>query len=138
MKVIGSKVKLDWKKLSGERMYDLGLLLRELRDKKGYSQKQLANKFHKDRTTISRYENNEKTPSLSTLTDYATLFNVSLDYLTGIDKKKSIVVDGLPDTQIALLEIIIEDLKDKNKVHKKGLSKRQQEILNLLMIEFNS
>ena len=73
--------------------YDFGLLLKELRTQKGYSQAKLAKKLNKSTTIISKYECNNKRPSVETLMDMAVLFNCSLDYLLGLDKKESLSIE---------------------------------------------
>ena len=67
-------------------MFDFGLRLRELREKHKLSQEQLGRRVDRSKSVISSYENNLKMPPLSILTDFAVIFNVSLDYLVGIDK----------------------------------------------------
>ena len=118
-------------------MYDFGLLLKQLRIKKGYSQKQVAERIHRSRTSISQYESNEKLPPLPVLVDLASLFNVSLDYLVGLEKKKHVLVDDFTERQITVMETLAEEFRDKSQLHKSGLTERQQEIFNLLLVEFN-
>ena len=60
-------------------MYDLGELIKRLRTERGYTQAQLAKKLNKSKSAISRYESNQKMPSLETLIDISILFNVCLD-----------------------------------------------------------
>lgn len=58
--------------------------LKQLRQAKGLSQKQLAIEINSAERTIQSYELNVRTPSIDiciTLTNY---FNVSLDYLVGL------------------------------------------------------
>ena len=64
-------------------MFDFGLRLRELREKHKLSQEQLGRRVDRSKSVISSYENNLKMPPLSILTDFAVIFNVSLDYLVG-------------------------------------------------------
>lgn len=118
-------------------MFDFGLLLKELRVKKGYSQEQVADKIHRSRTSISQYESNEKLPPLPVLIDLASLFHVSLDYLAGLEKKKYLLVDDLSERQINVIETLAEEFRDKPSLPRSGLSQRQQELLNILLVEFN-
>lgn len=66
------------------KIYDFGLLLRELREKRGMTQADVARKLGLKQATISRYECNTKTPSLASLKRLALLFGVSSDYLLGL------------------------------------------------------
>ncbi|MTI62173.1 MAG: helix-turn-helix transcriptional regulator [Firmicutes bacterium] len=54
---------------------------KELRKKNNLTQKELADIFHKDSTTISKYENGKAYPGGKELEEYASFFNVSVDYL---------------------------------------------------------
>ncbi len=119
-------------------MYDFGELLKELRISKGLSQAQLSKKIHKSKTVISNYENNLKTPPLDTLCDLALLYNVSLDYLAGIERKQSIVVDGLTENQKSIIQKAVAEFRNKPVVHQPGLSPNQQDIINSFIVEFSS
>ena len=118
-------------------MHDFGALLKELRVAKGLSQAQLGQKIHKSKTIISNYENNLKTPPLDTLCDLALLYNVSLDYLAGIERKQSIIVDGLTDNQKSTVQKVVAEFRNKPIVKRPGLTAKQQEIINDLIVEFS-
>ena len=49
------------------------------------------------------------------LIQLAQIFSVSTDYLLGTATHKSINVDGLSDTQIEAITMIVEELKSTNK-----------------------
>ncbi len=116
-------------------MFDFGLRIRELRESRNMSQAALGRRVGRSKPVISSYENNLKTPPLDVLISISNVFNVSLDYLVGIDKKQSLSINGLTNEQIDILKIIVEEFTDKNR-HNNGLSVRQQKILNLLLVEF--
>jgi len=65
----------------------LGQKLKELRSLKGLTQKDLADKLHVSFQTVSKWENGENEPDISTLKELATLFNCSVDYLIGSEKE---------------------------------------------------
>ncbi len=100
------------------------------------SQEELGRRVDRSKSVISSYENNLKVPPLSILVDMANIFNVSLDYLVGIDKEDMISVEKLTTTQRNLVQTIVFELKDPSKSYD-GLSDRQQQILNGLMKEFS-
>ena len=120
----------------GETVFDFGLRLRELREKHKLSQEQLGRRVDRSKSVISSYENNLKMPPLAILTEFAVIFNVSLDYLVGIDKTEMISIEGLTEQQKNLLQTLVFEFKDKGKCVD-GLTERQQEILNGLMKEFS-
>jgi transcriptional regulator with XRE-family HTH domain len=113
-------------------MFDFGLLIKELREQHKMSREQLGRRIDRSKSVISSYENNIKIPPLDILTKIAVIFNVSLDYLVGIDKTEMVSIDGLTEQQKQLLQTIVFEFKDKAKAAD-GLSERQQEILNGLM-----
>ena len=117
-------------------MFDFGLRIKELREQHKMSQEQLGRRIDRSKSVISSYENNIKIPPLDILTKIAVIFNVSLDYLVGIDKTEMVSIDGLSAQQKELLQTIVFEFKDKAKAAD-GLSERQQKILNGLMKEFS-
>jgi len=117
-------------------MFDFGLRLKELRTKHKLSQEDLGRRVDRSKSVISSYENNLKIPPLSILVEMAIIFNVSLDYLVGIDKEQMVSVETLTEVQQDLVQMIIFELKDRSKTAD-GLSERQQMILNGLMKEFS-
>ena len=119
-------------------MFDFGLHLRTLRERYGISQEELGRRVGRAGSVISNYENNLKIPSLDVLTTMATIYNVSLDYLVGFDKKEKVTLDGLTDEQSKLVFMLVKELKESTRPKDGGLSAEQQEILNRIMKEFST
>lgn len=117
-------------------MFDFGLRLRELRVQHKLSQEALGRKINRSKSVVSSYENNLKVPSLDILVNLAVLFNVSLDYLVGIDKHEMVSIDGLTNVQQDVVRTLLLEFKDKTS-SPDGLTLRQQDILNVLMTEFS-
>ena len=64
--------------------------LRELREQKGVTQKEVADAIGCTATVYSRYESGEREPDISTLCSLADYFEVSTDVLIGyIQKSKT-------------------------------------------------
>ena len=118
-------------------MFDFGLRIRTLRERYKMSQEELGRKVGRSKSVISSYENNVKIPSLTILTQLAVIFNVSLDYLVGIDKTESISLDGLTAGQKDIIRCCLDIFRDTT-VKKAGLSERELKVLDLLMKEFYS
>ena len=97
-------------------VYDFGLTLKNLRKKKNLSQEQVAKRLNLTKSSISGYENNVITPSLEILKEFAILFNTSADYLLGLDKSESVVIDGLTSRQKEIIEILILEFKTQNRI----------------------
>lgn len=62
---------------------DFPARFRELRIKKGLSQTELGKLFNLSKQTISSYENGRSSPDPDQLDQFATFFDVSVDYLLG-------------------------------------------------------
>lgn len=61
----------------------LGERLKKLREATGLSQDEFASKFELAQTTIGSYERGKREPNIEKLNQFATFFNVSIDYLVG-------------------------------------------------------
>ena len=59
----------------------LGEKIKKLRNEKGLTQKDLADQVHVTFQTVSKWENDENEPDVSTLRELAKLFGCSMDYL---------------------------------------------------------
>ena len=66
-------------------MIDIGSKIKELRLEKGLLQKDLAIQLGVARNTITQYEKNLANPSYEVLIAIAKFFNVSTDFLLGIE-----------------------------------------------------
>ena len=62
--------------------------LRELRQQKGVTQKEVATAVGCTATVYSRYEREEREPDISTLCSLADYFEVSIDSLIGYSNKQ--------------------------------------------------
>lgn len=94
-----------------EDFYDLGLRLKELRKTKRMTQRQVATRLNMGISTISGYENNTKTPSLEALVDLARLYNVSTDYLLGVDNRPMLYLDSLTPRQAELIREMRDEFR---------------------------
>ncbi len=93
--------------------YDFGLRLKELRQTKRMTQKQVAERLKLGVSTVSGYENNTKTPSLETLIDLARLYNVSTDYLLGVDNRPMLYLDGFTPKQARLIRELLDSFRER-------------------------
>ncbi len=65
---------------------ELGATLRTLREESGITQRQLGVLFGVCNQTISSWENGSREPDLDTLVKIASHFEVSVDFLLGVEK----------------------------------------------------
>ena len=64
----------------------LGQRLKELREAKGLTQKQVANLLNLHSVTYLHYEKAQREPPLQVLAEMAVFFEVSVDYLLGLSE----------------------------------------------------
>ena len=63
-----------------------GKTVRELRCEQGISQRELGNRLGVCNQTVSFWEGGQREPDLDTLVKIANYFEVSTDYLLGVEK----------------------------------------------------
>ncbi len=92
-------------------VYDLGLRLKALRQKKRFSQKVVAARIGVTRATISAYENNLTTPSVEQLVKLALLYGASLDSMLNLDRRDVLYLDDLTESQRLTVRRVVDLLK---------------------------
>lgn len=97
-------------------MANFGDVLRDLRLASKMTQKTLAEKLGVTKSVVSYYELQERSPSPEILIKLSDVFHVSTDYLLGIEKNASTVLDvsGLKDEDIQFLRYTVNMLRKKN------------------------
>jgi len=91
--------------------FDFGHRLQELRQARGLTQEEVANRLGLHTKTISAYENNDRFPKYEILKKLATLYNASTDYILNHDKRTSLYLDDLPPTKQKLIVKIFEAIR---------------------------
>ncbi|MCH5348663.1 MAG: helix-turn-helix transcriptional regulator [Oscillospiraceae bacterium] len=118
-------------------MYDFGVLLRQLRKNKKMTQQQLADKLGMNKSNISRYEQNIQVPSHEVMVELAAIFNVSLDYLTGLSNKNAVSLNGLTESQTEIILGLSNMFREKKPMVFRGFTNQQLEMLNSIVREFS-
>ena len=88
--------------------------LEGLRNSYSLTQKQLADKLGVTKQTVSNWENDNILPSIETLMRICQFFNVSTDYILGLDNKKYIEVSDLSLEVVSHIQQIINDIKNNH------------------------
>ncbi|AND84225.1 transcriptional regulator [Clostridium tyrobutyricum DIVETGP] len=92
--------------------------MKELRAEKNITLEELAKVLNTTKSTLSRYENNLRTPNADFINQLAKYFNVSADYLLGnSDIKKPSLESDIP-----------QEYTDKYKVTKKDIEQHDEVI----------
>ena len=94
-------------------MVDFGNILKTLRLQNHLTQAQLAQKLGLTKSVISAYETGLRMPSYDILIATSKIFNVTTDYLLGLERKQEIDLSGLTDEEITALLNLIKAMKRK-------------------------
>lgn len=89
----------------------LGQRIGELRTAHGWSQVALAQRLGVAKQTVSNWENENIQPSIEMLMRLAKLFNVTTDYLLGLEHTPRLSVEGLSNHVIAHISQLIDDFR---------------------------
>ena len=94
--------------------YELAENIKKLRIQKHLTQKELGSKLGITTSTVASYESQDRLPSIAVLIKLSAEFNVSIEYLLGVNKNKTIDVSELSDKQISALNVIVEQFREDN------------------------
>lgn len=81
----------------------------------GITQVQLAKSLGVTKQSVSNWENDNIQPSIDMLIRIAEFFQVSTDYMLGLETKNTIDVTELTNEEIAHIRFIISDIVGKQK-----------------------
>ena len=95
-------------------MVDCSEKLKALREARGLTQLQVADRIGISKAMISAYETASKAPSVDVLIRLSRLYGVSIDHLVCVNSPKSLDVSGLDDDTIAHLSALVEKLRIQN------------------------
>lgn len=112
-------------------MVTIGERIRSIRNKKNISQQELADALHVNRSAISLYETNRKSPSRENTYKIATVLGVSIDYLLGLQTEPSLQTENINSETAKLMkrldnmpsetkQTIINLIDDLLKIHEKS------------------
>lgn len=86
-----------------------------LREKRGLTQSAVAKKLNITRSSVNAWEMGISVPSTQYIIELALLFDVSADFLLGIDKSSTLNVEGLKSNEIIAIKELIDCLKKRKK-----------------------
>lgn len=106
-------------------------VLKMLREKRGYSQKQLAEVLHVSKNSVSHYELGISMPCIDIIINIADIFDVSIDYLLGrsdVNLSKRLLEKPIDKNTTA--GCVLESILRLDKEHKSDLLKLMRYIVN--------
>ena len=96
--------------------------IKSLRIARGLNQVQLGNALGVTKQCVSNWENDNIQPSVEMLVRLAEYFSVSSDYLLGIESERTISADGLTESQMNHIRLIIDDIRQNRTGAERGTS----------------
>ena len=87
--------------------------IKRLREQYGITQSELAKQLGITRSSVNAWEMGISTPSTQYIVELASIFDVSTDFLLGVENTVSINVSGLSDKDIELINSIVIHLKNR-------------------------
>lgn len=91
---------------------DIADKIKALRESRGMTQAELARQLGITHSGVNAWEMGLSVPSTQYVVDLALFFNVSSDFLLGIDSSFTLNVEGLSDDDICMLRALIERLRN--------------------------
>ena len=88
----------------------LGNRIQELRKAMNMSQVDLAKVLNVTKQSVSNWENSNIQPSIDMLIRLAEYFNVSTDYLLGLETRRYLEISGLDSKKVQHIQAIINDM----------------------------
>ena len=85
-----------------------GLFLRELRKEKGFTQEQLAEKFHVSNRTVSRWETGSNMPDLSVLVELAEFYDVDIKEIIDGERKSEMMNEEIKAVAFKMADYAVE------------------------------
>ena len=92
----------------------MDMKIRDMREKYGMSQSELANRLGVTRSAVNAWESGISTPTARYVAALAKLFRVSADYLLGTEADLRVSLEGYSDEEVKLVLDLIQYF-DRNK-----------------------
>ncbi|MGN1135960.1 MAG: helix-turn-helix domain-containing protein [Oscillospiraceae bacterium] len=118
-----------------DKPYSFGDILRQLRTDKGLTQKQLADKLELSVTAVSKYELGTAYPPFEKMRGISAIFNVTMDYLYGMETSTSISTVNLSGKQADILRSLANQFRRNNGVYDKKTTEEQYALLGKIVCE---
>ena len=94
-------------------MISISERIKELREKQNLTQSSLAKKLNITRSAVNAWEMGISVPNVEKLVELSSLFNVSVDYLLGINNSFNINISNLSEEEKKLVLNLVNILSEK-------------------------
>jgi len=89
--------------------------IKYLREQANMTQADLARRLDITRSSVNAWEMGISVPSTQYVVELAGMFHVSTDYLLCVDKTATVDIQGLTETDVQMVHMLVEHLRSKNK-----------------------
>ena len=89
--------------------------IKYLREQANMTQADLARRLDITRSSVNAWEMGISVPSTQYVVELAGMFHVSTDYLLWVDKTATVDIQGLTETDVQMVHMLVEHLRSKNK-----------------------
>ena len=86
----------------------IGDKIRELRERAGYSQSELARRLSVTRSSVNAWESGLSAPTAVYIVELAKLFRVTSDYLLELDTSSLLNLSGLAEEELRLIYSLLD------------------------------
>ncbi len=86
----------------------IGDKIRELRERAGYSQSELARRLSVTRSSVNAWESGLSAPTAVYIVELAKLFRVTSDYLLELDTSSLLNLSGLAEEELRLVYSLLD------------------------------
>ncbi len=101
-----------------KELFSIAEKIKYLRENAGMTQSELARNLGLSRSGVNSWEMGLSIPSTQYIVELAKTFDVSADYLLGMENTSTISVKGLNDKQVSAILEIIQCFRSSNKQRK--------------------
>ena len=114
----------------------VGTRIKQVREQRGLTQKDIANRIHKSPATVSAYEVGMQTPPTDVLLSIAGALHVPITYLAGQTSDNGISTLHLDTQQKEILDLLMDEFTTPSGSGEE-LSPQQVKIIQKIVILFN-
>lgn len=97
-----------------QEFFSLADRIKMIRENAGMTQSQLAKSLHLTRSAVNGWEMGLSVPSTQYIVELAKMFNVSIDYLLGMEHGAVLDIDGLNNNEVSILINLVNCLRGKH------------------------
>ena len=118
-------------------LHNLGKILRELREKHGYTQMEVAKRLNVSALSIGRWGQNAKNPTTEHLIELSILYNMPINCLLGVPMEDVLVIESLSKEQQKLIQDIASQFYASGYKKTAQINNKQQQIVSSLLQQFS-